>query len=43
MGRDGMIEWYKNNIDKIERNREHFFTYSFSKMIDDTIRDLQRK
>ena len=28
---------------KIEKNREHFFTYSFSKMIDETIEDLKKK
>ena len=40
IGRDGMIEWYRNNIDKINANREKFFTYSFSTMIDDTIKEL---
>lgn len=41
IGKDGIIEWYKNNIDKIEYNRDKFFTYSFSKMIDETITDLK--
>jgi hypothetical protein len=40
IGRDGMIEWYRNNIDKINVNREKFFTYSFSTMIDNTIKEL---
>jgi len=40
IGRDGMIEWYRNNIDKINDNRQKFFTYSFSTMIDDTIKEL---
>ncbi len=40
IGRDGMIEWYRNNIDKINHNRQKFFTYSFSTMIDDTIKEL---
>lgn len=40
MGRNDIIEWYKNNMEKITSNREKFFTYSFSKMIDDTIKDL---
>ena len=42
IGKDGIIDWYKNNIDKIEYNRNKFFTYSFSKMIDDTITDLKK-
>lgn len=42
MGRETMIDWYKNNIDKISHNRERFFEFSFSKMIDDTIKDLHR-
>ena len=42
IGREGMVEWYKNNIEKINANREKFFTYSFSKMINDTITDLKR-
>jgi hypothetical protein len=40
IGRDGMIEWYRNNMDKINDNRQKFFTYSFSTMIDDTIKEL---
>ncbi len=40
IGRDGMIEWYRNNIDKINHNRQKFFTYSFSTMIDETIKEL---
>lgn len=42
IGRDGIIDWYKNNVDKIEYNRNKFFTYSFSKMIDETITDLKK-
>lgn len=42
IGKDGMLEWYKNNTEKIHSNREKFFTYSFSKMINDTIIDLKR-
>lgn len=42
IGRDGMIEWYKNNLEKIEYNRNKFFSYSFSKMIDETIDDLKK-
>ncbi len=41
LGGEKLIKWYRNNISKIERNREHFFTYSFSKMIDETIQDLK--
>jgi len=43
LGGEKLIKWYRNNISKIERNREHFFTYSFSKMIDETIEDLKKK
>ena len=42
IGKDGIIDWYKNNVDKIEYNRNKFFTYSFSKMIDETITDLKK-
>lgn len=42
IGKDGIIDWYKNNVDKIEYNRNKFFTYSFSKMIDETIIDLKK-
>jgi hypothetical protein len=42
IGKNGIIDWYKNNIDKIEYNRNKFFTYSFSKMIDETITDLKK-
>lgn len=42
LGKDGIIDWYKNNIDKINYNRDKFFTYSFSKMIEETIDDLKK-
>lgn len=41
-GKDSIVNYYKNNIEKIKKNKEHFFTYSFSKMIDDTIEDLKK-
>ncbi len=40
LGVDSIINFYKNNIEKIKKNKERFFEYSFSKMIDDTIKDL---
>lgn len=40
LGPDTMINFYKNNFEKIKKNKERFFEYSFSKMIDDTIKDL---
>lgn len=40
LGPDTMINFYKNNFEKIKKNKEKFFEYSFSKMIDDTIKDL---
>lgn len=40
LGIDSIINFYKNNIEKIKKNKERFFEYSFSKMIDDTIKDL---
>lgn len=41
LGKDSLINFYKNNVEKIKKNKEHFFTYSFSKMIDETIDDLK--
>jgi hypothetical protein len=37
MGKNEIIDWYKNNIEKIEKNKSKLFTYSFSKMIDESI------
>jgi hypothetical protein len=37
MGKIEIIDWYKNNIEKIEKNKSKLFTYSFSKMIDESI------
>jgi hypothetical protein len=40
LGINSIINFYKNNIEKIKKNKERFFEYSFSKMIDDTIKEL---
>lgn len=40
LGTESMINFYNNNIEKIKKNKERFFEYSFSKMIDETINDL---
>jgi hypothetical protein len=37
LGKDGIMNWYRNNIEKIEENKSKLFTYCFSKMIDESI------
>ena len=41
-GEENIIKWYGNNIEKIKKNKEKFFEYSFTKMIDETIEDLKK-
>lgn len=41
MGRDSIMSWYKTNIDKVISNKQKFFEFSFSKMIDETIEELK--
>jgi len=41
LGEQSIINFYNNNIEKIKKNKEKFFEYSFSKMIDETINDLR--
>lgn len=40
-GKSHIINWYANNIEKIKKNKERFFEFSFSKMIEETIEDLK--
>jgi hypothetical protein len=41
LGEKYIIEWYKNNIEKIKENQRVFFTYGYNNLINDTIRDLK--
>lgn len=41
-GEKYILSWYKNNIEKIKKNRNRFFEFSFSEMIDETIKDLKQ-
>jgi hypothetical protein len=41
-GIDNMMSWYKNNLKKINYNQNRFFEFSFSTMIDETIKELKR-
>lgn len=41
LGPNGIINWYRNNFEKIKKNKERFFEFSFSKMIDETIEELK--
>ncbi len=41
LGANGIKNWYRNNIEKIKKNKERFFEFSFSKMIDETIEELK--
>jgi hypothetical protein len=43
IGGNGILEWYKKNIDKIEHNKSKFFEYKFSDMIKETIADLKKQ
>jgi hypothetical protein len=43
IGGNGILEWYKKNIDKIEYNKSKFFEYKFSDMIKETILDLKKQ
>ena len=43
IGGNGILEWYKKNIDKIEHNKIKFFEYKFSDMIKETILDLKKQ
>ena len=43
IGGNGILEWYKKNIDKIEHNKIKFFEYKFSDMIKETIKDLKKQ
>ena len=43
IGGNGILEWYKKNIDKIEHNKSKFFEYKFSDMIKETIKDLKKQ
>jgi len=43
IGGNGILEWYKKNIDKIEHNKSKFFEYKFSDMIKETIGDLKKQ
>ncbi len=40
-GKDYIIRWYMKNLQKIKKNKERFFEFSFAKMIDDTIQELK--
>ena len=40
-GGNYLNNWYRNNIEKIKKNKERFFEFSFSKMIEETIEDLK--
>ena len=40
-GGNYLNNWYRNNIEKIKKNKEKFFEFSFSKMIEETIEDLK--
>jgi len=42
MGNDSILSWYRSNIEKINFNKEQFFKYSFSTMIDETIGELKK-
>jgi len=41
LGEEYIIEWYKNNTEKIAENQRVFFTYGYKNLINDTIRDLK--
>jgi len=41
LGANGIQIWYRDNIEKIKKNKERFFEFSFSKMIEETIEDLK--
>jgi hypothetical protein len=41
LGPESLINWYKNNTQRFKKNRERFFEFSFSKMIDETIEELK--
>jgi ferredoxin-NADP reductase len=43
IGGNGILEWYKKNVDKIEHNKSKFFEYKFSDMIKETITDLKKQ
>jgi hypothetical protein len=43
IGGNGILEWYKKNVDKIEHNKSKFFEYKFSDMIKETIKDLKKQ
>jgi hypothetical protein len=43
IGGNGILEWYKKNIDKIEHNKSKFFEYKFSDMIKETVLDLKKQ
>jgi hypothetical protein len=43
IGGNGILEWYKKNIDKIEYNKSKFFEYKFSDMVKETILDLKKQ
>jgi len=43
IGGNGILEWYKKNIDKIEHNKSKFFEYKFSDMIKETVKDLKKQ
>ena len=40
LGTESIINFYNNKSEKFKKNKERFFEYSFSKMIDETIKDL---
>ncbi len=40
-GESFINKWYRDNIEKIKKNKERFFEFSFSKMIDETIEELK--
>jgi hypothetical protein len=41
LGANRIKIWYRDNIEKIKKNKERFFEFSFSKMIDETIEELK--
>ena len=43
LGEGYIMEWYKNNIDKIEYNKKLFLDYSKTNLIEETIKDLKMK
>ena len=43
LGEEYILDWYRKNIDKIERNKKVFLEYSKRNLIQETITDLKMK